>query len=146
LLDWLGAPVGGLLYATGRHYRRYTKRRREAPNRLRASKAGQEVVIPLLWEDAAGHHPEAIPDWLNGHLTVKVLEGKLTEGSGHPLLFGDFSQFWCRCLDDASTGSLPTITEPADVLLQPRLPYPQGARALVVVAPEDWRILRDSRP
>jgi hypothetical protein len=146
LLDWLAAPFGGLLYATGRHYRRYTRRRRQAPQRLRASQLGQPVQIPVLWEDAAGRHPDTIPDWLNGLLTVKVHDHKLTEGSGHPLLFGDFSQFWSRCLDDASTGSLPTLTEPADVLIQPHLPYPNGARALVVVAPEDWQILLTARP
>jgi hypothetical protein len=146
LLDWLAAPFGGLLYATGRQYRRYTRRRRQAPQRLEASQDGRAVEIPLLWEDAAGRKPDAIPDWLNGLLTVRVHDHELTEGSGHPLLFGDFSQFWSGCLDDASTGSLPVLTTPDDVLIQPRLPYPHGARALVVVAPKDWQILRTSKP
>jgi hypothetical protein len=141
MLEWLAVPLGALSYLSGRHFRRYTRLRRGAVQRLAAVQRGESVTVPVLYEDAAGREPTSIPSWLNGYLTVQVTDGKLTPGSGHPALFGDFVEFWTHCVDDATSGHLPVLTEPNDVLVQPRLPYPKGARAFVVVAPEDWRIL-----
>jgi hypothetical protein len=138
-------PIGALTYLSGRHYRRYTRRRKGAAQRLAAVRRGEAVTVPLLYEDAAGRTPTSIPTWLNGHLTVRVTDGRLTPGSGHPALFGDFAEFWSRCLDDATSGHLPVLAERNDVLVQPRLPYPKGARAFVVVAPEDWQVLTSSK-
>jgi hypothetical protein len=145
MVEWLALPLGALTYLSGRHFRRYTRRRKGAAQRLAAVQRGEAVTVPLLYEDAAGREATSIPPWVNGYLTVRVTDCRLRAGSGHPALFGDFVEFWSHCLDDAAAGHLPVLAEPNDVLVQPRLPYPKGARAFVIVAREDWRVLTSSK-
>lgn len=117
-----------------------------APRRETRHRQGEEVKVPVLWLDLFGRELTEVPELTTRQFTVCVRGDELGTHRGHPLMLGDFHDFWSNCLREAAAGTLPTVADDEDIALAAAMPFPKGARAAIVMARSDWDLVRQAHP